>query len=219
MSRKAVYVQDFPEVDGPAPPSPFLDTLLRTHQSLGTPFGVYKTSLLRYDFSAASDVRLVLSIPGNYKSPSDIARTGHTGMATALAELGLDTPAKGAKLSLECQGSSTAAYTLDWLRTFYRSCLGWDPLALIPSKAKSDSSKRKIIWKEKELPDLKIVYPTFQTVKESLNGTRGGGTIFCDLKNWNKPDYPRSLFYDSRSQRKGLLQHVRCSPSQCPPKV
>lgn len=205
---QAVYVQDFPRTTGESPPSQFLDTLLRTHQSLGTPFGVYKSSLLRFDYSAASSVRLVLSVPGNYKSPADLAKNGHTGMAAALAELGLETPAKGARLSLECQGSSTAAYTLDWLRTFYRSCLGWCPLALVPAKAKSESSKRKIPWKEKELPDLKIVYPTFKTVKESLNGPHGGGTIFCDLKNWNKPDYPRSLFVDSRSQREGLLQHV-----------
>ena len=131
-------------------------------------------------------------------------------MATALAELGLATPAKGAKLSLECQGSSTGAYTLEWLRVFYRSCLGWDPLALVATKARSESSKRKIPWKGKELPDLKIVYPTFKTVKESKNGTHGGGTIFCDVDKWNKPDYvARPLFVDSRSQREGLLQHVK----------
>lgn len=206
-------MHDFPRSNTPSPPNPFLDTLLRTHKSLGTPFGVYKNALSNFDYSAASGIRLVLSVPGNYKAPRELAQNGHTGLAAMLEELNLVTPAKGAKLSLECQGSSTAAYTVGWLQAFYRSCLGWQPYAKTPSKATLETSKRKIAWKDKELPNLKIVYPTFKTVKESINGVQGGGTIFCALSNWNKPDYPRSLFVDSVSQRAGLLQHVSCADS------
>jgi len=116
-------------------------------------------------------------------------------------------PQYGAKLDLEAQGSSIGSYTLDWMRTFYRSCMGWDPKS---PNIRTSSSKQVVVYrKDDEWPEVKIVYPTFKTVKESINGTHGGGTIFCPLEYWHKPKFPRHLFYDSRSKREGLLQHVR----------
>lgn len=206
--KQAVYVQDFPRTKTPTNPetSPFLKTLLRAHRSLGTPTEYYKNALLNFDYSAASNVRLVLSVPGNFKSPSDIHTTGHTGLAYSLQELGLIVPPEGAKLDVEAQGSSIGSYFLDWMRTFYRSCLGWDPKS---PDLKTSTSKRAVTYRNtEEWPLVKIVYPTFKTVKESINGPQGGGTIFCPLDYWHKPKFPKHLFYDSRSKRDGLLQHV-----------
>lgn len=207
-SEQAVYVQDFPRVSTPTDPasSPFLQTLIRTHRSLGTPTELYKTTLANFDYSAAKDVRLVLSVPGTFKAPSDIHAMGHTGLSHALRDLECVVPTEGATFSVEAQGSSIGSYTLDWMRTFYRSCLGWDPRS---PHLKTSSSKQVVNYKSaEEWPNVKIVYPTFRTVKESINGPLGGGTIFCPLAYWHKPKFPRQLFYDSRSKRTGLLQHV-----------
>lgn len=209
---QAVYVQDFPLAKTHTDPaaSPFLKTLLRAHRSLGTPTEYYKDALLRFDYSAAKNVRLVLSVPGNFKSPTDLQTTGHTGLSRSLQELGCVIPPEGAKLEVEAQGSSIGSYTLDWMRTFYRSCLGWDPKS---PNLRTSSSKQVVHYKStEEWPDVKIIFPTFRTVKESINGPQGGGTIFCPLDYWRKPKFPKQLFYDSRSKRAGLLQHVsrRC---------
>lgn len=207
--ENAVYVQDFPRTTVPSNPdtTPFLQTLLRAHRSLGTPTEYYKDALINFDYSAASKVRLVLSVPGNFKSPSDIHTIGHTGLAHSLQALGLVVPPEGAKLDIEAQGSSIGSYTQDWMKTFYRSCLGWDPKS---PNLRTPTSKRVVAYRNTdEWPNAKIVYPTFKTVKESINGPQGGGTIFCPLDYWRKPKFPKQLFYDSRSKRDGLLQHTK----------
>ena len=212
---QAVYVQDFPlhssssALGGGKSPrtAPFLDTLLRTHASLGTPSGWYADALPRYDYSRSDDVRLVLSVPGSYRKPSDISRNGHTGLARALQDLGLATPETGASLEVEYQNSSIGAYSTDWMRTFYRSCLGMDPFSA-GNDFGTPGSRYKIPWVANELPSMKVVYPTEQTVKDSLGGFGGGGTIFCKTETWLKAGFPRKLFADSRCNRNGLLQHV-----------
>lgn len=162
--------------------------------------------MLPFDFSKASRVRLILSVPGNFKSPSDLATTGHTGLSRSLQDLGLVLPPSGAALEVEAQGSSIGSYTLDWMKTFYRSCLGWDPKS---PNIRTASSKQVVQYaRPTDWPNIKIVYPTFATVKNSINGVNGGGTIFCPLDYWKKPSFPKDLFYDSRSKREGLLQHV-----------
>lgn len=69
-------------------------------------------------------------------------------------------------------------------------------------------------------PPSKILFPSLGTVKQSIGGPEGGGTIFCNWSEWGKdPDFPRHLFHDSRSKRAGVLQHTkvwifvaRCNP-------
>ncbi|CAD6565006.1 MAG: hypothetical protein CYPHOPRED_005016 [Cyphobasidiales sp. Tagirdzhanova-0007] len=208
--ENAVYVHDFPFLNSPLPTvSAFRETLLRTHRSLGTPYGLYADALEKYDYSTATGIRLILSVPGNHRGPATLQSTGHTGLAKALQDLKLFTPFKGAHLSMECHGSSIGSYTHDWLRSFYRSALGWDPPSLSANSLKTESARVKIAWKEDEWPDVKIIYPTFRTVKESLGGPAGGGTMFCPLDQWRKPKFPRALFYDSKSLRTGLLQHTK----------
>jgi hypothetical protein len=94
------------------------------------------------------------------------------------------------------------------MKGFHRSALGWYPGKNSVFKLE-ESARKKYAYNNGDWPeDLKIVYPTFKTVKQSLGGPGGGGTIFCPLDTWKKPTFPRQLFFDSRSQRDGLLQHV-----------
>jgi tyrosyl-DNA phosphodiesterase-1 len=213
--ENAVYVDDFPKQPEPTEvlPSPaFLETLLSAHRSLGTPQAYYKTALLDYDYdSAEKRVRLVLSVPGTHTGSRALFENGgHLSMCKALNDLDLVTPFKGANLSLECQGSFIGSYTSEWMKSFNRSALGWYPTKNSAVKHEESARKKYAYYTTSgEWPDdVKIVYPTFKTVKQSLGGPGGGGTIFCPLDTWKKPTFPRQLFYDSRSQRAGLLQHV-----------
>lgn len=170
---QACYVQDFPLLATEPPPdqdSAFVKTLTRVHASLETPHGWYGR-LRMFDFKKTEHVRLVLSVPGNYKGQRQLQANGHIALSKALQDLNLQTPIKGAQLTLECQGSSIGAYTLDWMRTFYRSAMGWDPLAPSGSGiASSDTSRKRIPWRDNQWPDVKVVFPTYKTVKDSLNG-------------------------------------------------
>lgn len=236
--ENAVYVRDFSQVyTSHQEPSHFLETLLRVHDSLGTPKSLYSDALLRYDFSSADDVRLVLSVPGTYRGEKALRSNGHLALASAVqyldkavpvaspsssnqasssaASILQSRPASNRRLTLECQGSSIGSYTIDWMRNFYRSAMGWDFPGTAQSASDPETSrslprttKKSLGWQDDEWPNIKIVYPTFKTVKQSIGGPAGGGTIFCPLDTWNKPKFPRHLFYDSRSRRQGLLQHV-----------
>lgn len=208
--ENAVYVHDFPRTSSASSgPSAFRDTLVSAHKSLGTPLGLYETLNTSFDFTTAADIRLILSVPGNHKGVDALQSNGHTGLAKALQDLDVVTPFHKARLTLECQGSSIGSYTRDWIRSFYRSALGWDPSGPDSNGLKTESSRKRIPTRDDEWPDVKIVYPTLRTVKESLGGPAGGGTLFCPINQWGKAGFPRDLFRDSRSLRPGLLQHVR----------
>lgn len=181
---QAVYVHDFPrmaESSSPQASSPFLTTLIRTHKSLGTPVGLYRDALTSFDYSSATNVRLVLSLPGTHSGEAGLHANGHTALAYALQELRLDTPFKGAELSLECQGSSIGNYTLDWMRGSFRSAMGWDQPR---SGIVSDSSRKSSPFVGMEWPNVKVVYPTLQRVLASHDGPRvSHHRLFCYRRN------------------------------------
>ncbi|KAH9811458.1 hypothetical protein DFH28DRAFT_1084994 [Melampsora americana] len=60
-----------------------------------------------------------------------------------------------------------------------------------------------------EYPPVKIVYPTLETVDNSIGGRPGAQTLFCTRPMWSKDDYPKHLFVDSKSKRAGLVMHVK----------
>lgn len=179
-------MHDFPRIKAPySKPSNFLDTLLRTHTSLGTPSGLYKEALTYFDYSSAEGVRLVLSVPGYQRGARDLGQNGHTGLSKALQELNLATLPDRARLDLECQHSSCGAYTMDWIRSFYRSAMGWDP---INAGISSGTSRKKLPVPDKHWPPLKIVYPTLRTVKESLGGVNVRRIVTSHAPRWGERD-------------------------------
>ncbi|CAH7687861.1 expressed protein [Phakopsora pachyrhizi] len=155
---------------------------------------VFINSLSKFDFSSAT-ARIVMSIPGSH--PISSCQYGKLGLSKQLTSIGLRSGQtnNNRSLRLECQGSSIGNYTNSWLNDFYRCASGYPPTS-------NDLSKRP-------LPDIKVVYPTLQTVKSSKGGIEGGGTLFCNRSTWIKPGFPTEIFYDCLSKRDGVLMHVK----------
>ncbi|EGG01812.1 uncharacterized protein MELLADRAFT_110734 [Melampsora larici-populina 98AG31] len=65
------------------------------------------------------------------------------------------------------------------------------------------------VGSDDEYPPVKIVYPTLETVDDSIGGQPGAQTLFCTRAMWIKDDYPKHLFVNSKSKRTGLIMHVK----------
>jgi len=118
-------------------------------------------------------------------------------------DLGLRTgKGKAAReLALECQGSSIGTYSTQWLNEFHWSARGesaedW----LDEPKAR----RSKLPW-----PPVKIIFPSLKTVRASVLGDPGGGTMFCRTKQWEATRFPRELFHDSNSAGGRVLMHTK----------
>ncbi|EEP78247.1 predicted protein [Uncinocarpus reesii 1704] len=60
-------------------------------------------------------------------------------------------------------------------------------------------------WKNNFL----VYFPSLKTVKDSLAGTMGAGTICFHSKWYNRSDFPRNAMRDNINRRKGLLMHSK----------
>ena len=118
----------------------------------------------------------------------------------SLQDLGLRTPRRK-ELLLECQGSSTGAYTTQWLNEFYTSARG--------ESAESWLDTPRARRAKLPLPSMKILFPSKQTVRASVLGEQGGGTMFCKRTWWQGANFPRELFHDPKSKRGRVLMHSK----------
>ncbi|KAG9019606.1 hypothetical protein FRB90_012452 [Tulasnella sp. 427] len=158
---------------------------------------------IRWDWSKVT-VKLVVSMAGKYQGVDQVAKSGHTSLLKAIRELGATCP-DGKDLSLECQGSSLGTYSASWLNEFM-------------SSAKGQPLTRWFSWKNQQprgkipMPSasrLKILFPSLNTVDNSVLKRPGGGTMFCREKQWEAKTYPKQLFHDSKSKRGGILMHSK----------
>lgn len=74
----------------------------------------------------------------------------------------------GKELVLECQGSSIGTYSVSWLNEFYYSAQGISPekWLAIPKAKRS----------KMDLPPIKILFPSLDTVESSVMGKPVGDT-------------------------------------------
>ncbi|EJD04669.1 phospholipase D/nuclease [Fomitiporia mediterranea MF3/22] len=154
---------------------------------------------MRWDWSKVK-VKLVASLAGKYEGWDEVERTGHPALAKAIQELGV-TPPKGKELVLECQGSSIGTYSRQWMDEIYCSAKGQSAKAWLN---KPRSQRMKLAW-----PLIKILFPSLATVKDSVLGMPGGGTMFCRKAQWESKNFPRELFHDSNSKRGRVLMHSK----------
>nr|XP_018262379.1 uncharacterized protein I303_05396 [Kwoniella dejecticola CBS 10117]OBR84537.1 hypothetical protein I303_05396 [Kwoniella dejecticola CBS 10117] len=146
----------------------------------------------KFDWSKVK-VRLVLSIPQTLTGHDEIAKYGMGRLSHVLNEEGW-VPGNDEKLDVEYQNSSLGNYKIDWLDKFHAMILG---------KTSQELMNRP---KPKELPDIRVLYPTLANVEQSILGKEGGGTMFCK-KAFNNTT--RHLFRDARSKRGGVLMHSK----------
>ncbi|KAF8900465.1 tyrosyl-DNA phosphodiesterase-domain-containing protein [Gymnopilus junonius] len=157
----------------------------------------------KWDWSNVK-AHLVASIAGKHEGwPHVIHRNGHPRLMSVVRKMGMRTGnAKAAKdLVLECQGSSIGLYSTQWLNEFHWSSRGESAEVWLDKPKKS---REKLPY-----PPVKLIFPTKATVQQSAAGEMGGGTIFCRRRQWSSKNFPKDIFYDSRSKGGPVLMHSK----------
>ncbi|KAF4567334.1 hypothetical protein EYR36_010953 [Pleurotus pulmonarius] len=176
---------------------PALSTFLKTdHPNL--PLQSLDDLCTHWNWSKVN-VLLVPSIAGKHEGWPQVIRTGHPRLMMAVRKLGLSKRSSG--MTLECQGSSIGHYTTQWMNEFYLSSTGQSTEKWL------DQTKRK--REALPYPPINIIFPSLKTVRATVMGERGGGTMFCSRKSWEAPNFPRKLFHDSNSKAGGVLMHTK----------
>lgn len=157
---------------------------------------------MKWDWSKVK-VKLVPSIAGKHEGWPNVISTGHTRLMKAVRDMGLRTgKGKAAKdLVVESQGSSIGTYSTQWINEFYWSARGESAEDWLDEPK---SKRAKLSW-----PPVKIVFPSLKTVRDSVLGEPGGGTMFCRTNQWEASKFPRELFHDSNSAGGLVLMHTK----------
>ncbi|TRM65778.1 tyrosyl-DNA phosphodiesterase-domain-containing protein [Schizophyllum amplum] len=147
-------------------------------------------------------VHLVASLAGKHEGWPAVLQTGHPRLMKVVRNMGLAVEARdGREVEVECQGSSIGRCTSVWINEMHLSMRGQSAQAWLDMSKK----RREAVL----LPPVKIVFPTRATVDATAWGVNGGGTIFCRRATWEAKNFPRSLFFDSRSTGGPVLMHTK----------
>ncbi|KAF8595289.1 phospholipase D/nuclease [Ceratobasidium sp. AG-I] len=150
----------------------------------------------RWDWSRVT-AKLIPSIAGKHTGWPAVLPVGHVALMKAV----MDMKAADEGVEIECQGSSIGAYSTSWTNEFMSSARGVSPETWL------DIPKTR---RTKAHPSgLKIVFPSLSTVDTSVLGRPGGGTIFCQRRQWDVSTFPKGLFVDSNSKRGKVLMHSK----------
>lgn len=116
------------------------------------------------------------------------------------------------------QGSSIGSYNPAWLSQMLGACSGIHPASYFRSgrnNAVPPGSPAPAVGQPVNLP-IKIVFPTETEITGSFGGAPGGGTLFCPVKRWEEPNFPRHLFHRGQSKRPRVAAHTKISESSAP---
>ncbi|KAI6046605.1 tyrosyl-DNA phosphodiesterase-domain-containing protein [Pisolithus marmoratus] len=177
-------------------------TNMLTHEHPNLPLQSIGDLCSKWDWSKVK-VKLIPSIAGKHEGWPRVVQSGHPRLMKALRDLGLRTgKGKAAKaLAIECQGSSIGTYSTQWLNEFYYSARGESAEDWLDEPK---TRRTKLPW-----PPVKILFPSLRTVKGTVLGEPGGGTMFCRANQWEGTKFPRELFYDSNSGGGKVLMHTK----------
>ncbi|TDL27098.1 phospholipase D/nuclease [Rickenella mellea] len=163
----------------------------------------------KWDWSKVK-VQLVASIAGRHEGWPEVIRTGHTALMKAVRDVNARA-GRDREVVLECQGSSIGTYSTQWMNEFHHSARG--------DSAEDWLDGPRARRAKLPQPPIKIIFPSLQTVKSSVLGVPGGGTMFCRKNQWEGAKFPRELFYDSNSKRGGVLMHTKMIIATFKPKA
>lgn len=167
LKAQGAFVQDFPTKQESSHSSDFESSLVRYLESY-----CYRTTnalgetlvsrIQRYDFSSAS-VILIPSIPG-YHQPD--GRLGHLALSKAVKT---HASYVDRNCRIVCQFSSIGSLTEKYLCELGQSMSATGSRNLTPDNL-----------------NIRLVYPTVQEIRTSIQGYRGGGSVPGTLKNVSK---------------------------------
>ncbi|KAF9235416.1 hypothetical protein BU15DRAFT_89583 [Melanogaster broomeanus] len=219
--ENAVWLQDVPPRSQPLPHDPKADDFASIMQKVlqavnvrpalanmlandypNLPLQTMHDLRSRWDFSKVR-VKLIPSIAGKHEGWPTVVQTGHACLMKAVRDLGLRTgKGRAAKeLTIECQGSSIGTYSTQWLNEFHWSARGESADDWLDEPK---TRRAKLSW-----PAVKILFPSLKTVRASVLGEPGGGTMFCRTNQWGGAKFPRELFCDSNSAGGRVLMHTK----------
>ena len=215
VMENTVFLIDLPKYrdDGgaAAKPTPFFEDLMVFLKAMKLQDDVLRR-IQEYDFSQASHLGFVHTIGGAHAD--DAWRlTGLCGLGRTIGVLGLQTLNP---LQMDFVTSSVGSLTDEFLRSMYLAVQGDDGLTeftlrnskSFPAKCVGEPQRtvekgRGSEWKG----NLRIYFPSEQTVKASKGGPQSAGTICLQPRWWNGIGFPRSSMRDCESRRLGLLMH------------
>ncbi|ETN45607.1 uncharacterized protein HMPREF1541_09439 [Cyphellophora europaea CBS 101466] len=155
--------------------------------------------------------------------------TGLWGLSAAVRELGLQCPASGGaatatpeeqvqvQVQVDYATSSLGALTPEYVSRLYSAIRGVEmgkkenlklkKVVRMPwsSSSKEADQQQQQPWRN----NLRIYFPSSDTVQASRGGPDGAGTICFQEKWWDKADFPREVVRDAVSVREGLLGHSK----------
>jgi len=155
-----------------------------------------KDGLLKHDWSGTRGMAFVHTVAGPDYGLS-AARTGVLGLSKAVKDLGLESEKD---LQIDFTASSIGSLNDEYMRTMHAAARGKLNIGAkssqLPSVPQTDIEDR-----------FRVYYPTHETIKASKGGEDNGGTIWLSRNWFEGAKFPRSLFRDYQSVRRGLLSH------------
>ena len=191
LKTQGAYVQDFPLKTTKSLSCEFetdMVAYLRTYKynqprnwSTTGEVRSLRDEIQRYDFTSAKVV-LIPSTPGrnNLDNPK-----GYVKLSQAIRK---HVPKRDTPKPIVCQFSSIGSLSVKWLQEIAKS---WDT-------ARSDCNKEDLQHR------LKLVYPTVDEIRDSVEGYRGGGSVPGNRKNTSK-DCLRPLYHKWSSSESNPL--------------
>lgn len=182
-----------------------------------------REGVLGFDFSATEEMAFIHTVGGMNYERNGADRTGLLGLSRAVRHLNLATDPN--ELEIDFAASSIGQLNDSQLQDLHSAAAGQDLIAQAAeakwkaasnffakkssfNSSASSSSKRDI--KDK----LRVYFPTRETVQASTAGA--AGTICLQRKYFEGKTFPRAIFRDYKSTRKGLLSHnkIMCARSK-----
>lgn len=201
--NNVAYVQDFPRKNQYSPRSSMFEEDLRDYLKPYARVGLaLDDNIAEFDFSGATAM-LIPSIPGRHRGDA-IRRYGHMRLRHLLSREPL--PRKFDHAPIVAQFSSIGSVSESWLMGELRTSLA--------AHASGDSS---FAPRSADLPPLKLIWPTVESVRTSLEGWIAGRSLCCDSKNQKSFFRSHLHVFDGDAQNRGraaphIKSYTRASP-------
>ncbi|ETS75668.1 hypothetical protein PFICI_12612 [Pestalotiopsis fici W106-1] len=212
VMENMVFIIDLPLLKDPDEAhvlTPFGEELAFFLRAQGLEQSLVK-SLEKYDFSETKGIAFVHTIgTSRAGNADDWKRTGYCGLGRAISALGLDT---SADVELDYIVSSLGSVNHDLLTAIYYAAQGNDGLKEYNERSARGKRAKAISIKAalgKINDQLRIYFPSQETVERSRGGTESAGSICAQSKWWNSDTFPRQLVHESQNVRPGVLLHSK----------
>lgn len=221
QKMNAVWKQDFPLKTSNSPHSTnFEDTILdyfsRLHYKAPLRFQEIMGKLQKFDFAASTAI-LLTSVPGRY-SGDKLTKYGHPQLAAALSRCRFPKEFQNCDIVYQYSsvGSLTDKFVLNELRNTFNQGTYTDSLSNPePSLNNNNNDSGETKPKKQKLENnnnnneakVKLVWPTVDFVRNSINGYRAGGSLCFDEKNL-KP-WMKFYKYESPNSRNIIPPHIK----------